>query len=202
MAYLAIHREGKLIGTHRLDGACLIGRAIECDLTLCDPRLSRAHCRIERLGDGRWVVRDLGSRNGTLVGSRTETSRHGVILHGGMAIHLGHLRLDFYDGAPEAFEPDLTPTRPADAADAILAARINLSCKDTLIASAPVGLRRPLPTPGITQVGAAVTPRSSDRRLGQFTIVRPAPAPRPVPRGDEDPFDFVDPPSGFCPPSS
>ena len=43
-----------------------IGRAKECNLRAGSEAISRRHCAITR-GDGKWMVRDLGSRNGTHV---------------------------------------------------------------------------------------------------------------------------------------
>jgi sigma-B regulation protein RsbU (phosphoserine phosphatase) len=43
-----------------------IGRSSKAGLSIPDPMLSREHARIEREGD-RWVLRDLGSHNGTYV---------------------------------------------------------------------------------------------------------------------------------------
>jgi predicted component of type VI protein secretion system len=44
----------------------IIGRAKECTLRAGSEAISRRHCAIVR-SDGRWTVRDLGSRNGTHV---------------------------------------------------------------------------------------------------------------------------------------
>jgi pSer/pThr/pTyr-binding forkhead associated (FHA) protein len=46
-----------------------IGRAADANLSVTDAQVSRMHARIE-LHDGRLSVRDLGSRNGTLVNAR------------------------------------------------------------------------------------------------------------------------------------
>ena len=46
--------------------ALVIGRSIACDLTLSDPTVSRWHAELVREGE-RWVVRDMGSTNGTRV---------------------------------------------------------------------------------------------------------------------------------------
>ena len=43
-----------------------IGRAKECNLRAGSEAISRRHCAITR-SDGKWMVRDLGSRNGTHV---------------------------------------------------------------------------------------------------------------------------------------
>ncbi len=56
----------------------LVGRSSECDLVLDDARVSARHVAIERVPDG-VRVRDLGSRNGTLLGGeRIESARVGV----------------------------------------------------------------------------------------------------------------------------
>ncbi len=52
--------------SHSLHGPTVIGRAAEADITAPDPRVSKAHCVVEPFDEG-WRVRDLGSRNGTMV---------------------------------------------------------------------------------------------------------------------------------------
>jgi len=43
-----------------------IGRALECDISILEPALSRKHAEIEPI-DGKLIIRDLGSANGTFV---------------------------------------------------------------------------------------------------------------------------------------
>jgi transcriptional regulator with PAS, ATPase and Fis domain len=45
----------------------VIGTSAECDLVVVDPRISRQHCELRLTAQG-IVLRDLGSKNGTLVG--------------------------------------------------------------------------------------------------------------------------------------
>jgi CheY-like chemotaxis protein len=47
----------------------VIGRGTDCDLQLFDPALSRRHCRLG-WQDGRLIVEDLQSRNGTFVNGK------------------------------------------------------------------------------------------------------------------------------------
>ena len=47
-----------------------VGRAVDNDLVLDDPSLSRKHARIRRAGPGRIEIEDLGSSNGTFVNGR------------------------------------------------------------------------------------------------------------------------------------
>ena len=63
--------EGGLTGTRiRLTGApVLIGRANDSTLVLEDDYASTRHARIS-LQNGRWIVEDLGSTNGTYLGER------------------------------------------------------------------------------------------------------------------------------------
>lgn len=63
----------------RLAPSTLVGRSSRCDLRLDDPRVSAEHAVIRWHG-GRWLIRDLGSRNGTLV--------QGQRLQGGVAVPL------------------------------------------------------------------------------------------------------------------
>ena len=51
------------------DRGAVIGRRSQCDVQLFDRNASRFHARVGRLPDGRYVVVDLGSTNGTWVGS-------------------------------------------------------------------------------------------------------------------------------------
>ena len=43
-----------------------VGRALECDISILEPSLSRKHAKIKPV-DGKLLIRDLGSSNGTYV---------------------------------------------------------------------------------------------------------------------------------------
>lgn len=47
-----------------------IGRSIENDLIIDDPKVTRVHCRIERIGEERYRIIDLQSENGTYVNGK------------------------------------------------------------------------------------------------------------------------------------
>lgn len=71
----------------------LIGRTPENDIVLDHQKVSRHHARIERQGD-EFVIRDLGSTNGTYLGQQSiqvHTLRHGDILF------IGNAQLTFKD---------------------------------------------------------------------------------------------------------
>ncbi|OFW56928.1 MAG: hypothetical protein A2Y75_07150 [Candidatus Solincola sediminis] len=68
-----------------------IGRADDNDLVLQDPRASRFHAEIERTEQG-YVLRDLGSTNGTLVGDRRVRER---LLEDGDKLTVGETEFRF-----------------------------------------------------------------------------------------------------------
>ena len=92
----------------------LIGRATECAIVLADPSVSRVHSAIVRMGK-KWLLRDLGSRNGCEVnGVRISSDR---ALHDGDEIRIGKSVLLFRSHqmgprlertAPAGTAPDLT----------------------------------------------------------------------------------------------
>lgn len=80
----------------------LIGRDAECDLTLHDSYASRQHCWVEQR-EGRWWVRDLGSKNGTWVGE--ERVAHERLLYDGDVILVGHTRIRLREaGVTETYD--------------------------------------------------------------------------------------------------
>ena len=54
-----------------------LGRALECDLAIVSPHVSRQHARLEPDGDGLWVE-DLGSSNGTVVNGKVLRTRQSL----------------------------------------------------------------------------------------------------------------------------
>jgi len=72
-----------------VDGKLTVGRAEECDVVLraeTFPSVSSTHLRIQRNDEGRLVVRDLGSKNGTLVNGERVDER---VLAVGDVVQLG-----------------------------------------------------------------------------------------------------------------
>jgi len=65
----------------------VVGRDPGCDLVLDDPKVSRQHAAFVLVGDGRVLLGDLGSSNGTFVdGKRLKSSRE---LRGGERVRFG-----------------------------------------------------------------------------------------------------------------
>ena len=92
----------------------VIGKLATSDLCLDKTNISRAHCQIVNL-NGNYIIRDLGSRNGTYIEGRRISSE--VPLHEGSRIDLGAIHLVFH--LAEAGDTDAEPepgTRAVQAA--------------------------------------------------------------------------------------
>jgi pSer/pThr/pTyr-binding forkhead associated (FHA) protein len=83
--------------TVRVPAPITIGRAPSATLVISDAQVSRAHARID-LSDGVLCVRDLDSRNGTLVNARPIDGPVG--LHPGDEIDIGTTRIVYGGVAP------------------------------------------------------------------------------------------------------
>jgi len=71
----------------------LIGRRPENVISLSDPKCSRRHCKLCRVTDQHWTLRDLNSTNGTFVNDLRVTSEH--LLADGDVIQVGDVELVF-----------------------------------------------------------------------------------------------------------
>lgn len=76
---------------YELKEACLLGRALDCQVHIQDLAVSRRHARITK-HNGRFMVEDLGSGNGTFVNAR-QVNRHN--LSSGDIIRVCSLKLLF-----------------------------------------------------------------------------------------------------------
>src|SRR3984893_1998060 len=76
----------------------IVGRALEADLVLNHPEVSRRHCRILRDGEA-WFAEDLGSQRGTSVGGTRISGR--TELKPGDRIRVGPVTLAFGAGIEE-----------------------------------------------------------------------------------------------------
>lgn len=107
MAYLIFaDRKGEL-ARHELAGPITIGRSPECTVVVRDVLLSRRHCSIEPMLD-RWVITDLGSKNGTFVEDKRIDRR---TLEDGDVVRIGRTSVCFRKGA---FVPAPPSNRPVD----------------------------------------------------------------------------------------
>ncbi|MCB9136654.1 MAG: winged helix-turn-helix domain-containing protein [Anaerolineales bacterium] len=80
---------------HWLKGeASTIGRAVDCDIVITSPRVSREHAEIRREGR-KLVLEDLNSANGTLLNEARVSEP--ATLRDGDVISIGGIRFTFYD---------------------------------------------------------------------------------------------------------
>lgn len=103
-AYLVIREGSKWTDVFRLlpGESVTIGRAPTNRVVVKDERCSRNHAEVFPSGGG-WVLRDLESRNGTMVNNQRITSDH--VLAPGDIIRVGSAYLAFVDDLSKAF-PD------------------------------------------------------------------------------------------------
>ena len=69
-------------------GRLLLGRSSACQLVFADDSVSRRHAEL-RMHEGRWILRDLGSSNGTWVNGRRVMEAE---VAPGDEVSLGHCR--------------------------------------------------------------------------------------------------------------
>ncbi len=86
----------------------ILGRALECDLSLPYFGISRHHARIFKTPEGVWFLEDLGSKNGTVLNGNFITSpqmvNHGDVIQLGsiyLSVMLGDDNSDFQKGDME-----------------------------------------------------------------------------------------------------
>lgn len=82
---------------------CVIGRGADCDIQIAERRLSRRHCQIERQA-GRFVVKDLGSQNGTYVNRTRITGAHP--LEDGDVLNFAEYAVQYVQDASRYADPD------------------------------------------------------------------------------------------------
>ncbi|MCL4191833.1 MAG: FHA domain-containing protein, partial [Thermoguttaceae bacterium] len=112
LAYLVIREGSKWTDVFRLipGQSVTIGRAPTNQIVISDERCSRSHAEVF-LSEGKWTLRDLESRNGTVVGD--------VLLAGdrtlepGDTIRIGRSQLVFVNNLSQAFSDGTLPSLKA-----------------------------------------------------------------------------------------
>jgi len=107
LAYLVIREGTKWTDVFRLvpGRTVTIGRAATNQIIIKDERCSRSHAEVF-LTDGRWTLRDLESRNGTMVGSKQIQGDYP--LSPGDVIRIAQCQLAFVHDLSEAFPEPAT----------------------------------------------------------------------------------------------
>jgi Nif-specific regulatory protein len=110
LAYLVIREGPKWSDVFRLvpGQALTIGRAPTNQIVLKDERCSRTHVEVFMSG-GQWMLRDLDSRNGTMVGD--QLVKDDWVLRPGDVIRIGRSQLIFVYRLAEAFSDPSTVIR-------------------------------------------------------------------------------------------
>lgn len=101
-------------------GRLRLGRAPESHVVLNDREVSKHHAEVEWTEEG-WVVRDLGSSNGTYVnGEAVEV----CLLQGGDVVELGTCRYRLVVGGDDGAEVTLSPAGAPDSTRVIVSAQV------------------------------------------------------------------------------
>lgn len=113
LAYLVIREGSKWTDVFRLipGQTVTIGRAPTNQIVLKDERCSRIHAELF-MSEGRWTLRDLDSRNGTVVGDKLIKSDW--VLRPGDVIRIGHSQLIFVQNLSDAFSDVTAQLRPRE----------------------------------------------------------------------------------------
>src|SRR6201985_3890278 len=115
-AYLVIREGSKWTDVFRLvEGESItVGRAPTNAIVVKDERRSRNHAEVFQ-SQGNWTLRDLDSRNGTLVDN--QRIQHDYQLQPGEIIRIGNSHLAFVNDLSQAFPDSHTVLRTAQAVD-------------------------------------------------------------------------------------
>ena len=102
LAYLVIREGSKWTDVFRLTPGrrVTIGRAATNQIVVKDDRASRNHAEVF-ITSGQWTVRDLESRNGTIVGELPIQGDHP--LTAGEIVRIGHYQMAFVHDLTQAF---------------------------------------------------------------------------------------------------
>ncbi len=128
-AYLVIREGSKWTDVFRLvEGESVtVGRAPTNAIVVKDERCSRNHAEVFQ-AQGNWTLRDLDSRNGTLVdGQRIQTDYH---LQAGEIIRIGNSHLAFVNDLSQAFPDSHSVLRTAQAVDSEVSGEMTVGPPD------------------------------------------------------------------------
>ncbi len=90
-----------------------IGRAVDNDITLDDPLVSRHHARLD-LKAGACLITDLGSANGTRIANREMAPREPEPVTDGDRIEIGGFHLTYRESAESPGAGALSAAAPLD----------------------------------------------------------------------------------------
>src|SRR5436190_1101384 len=161
-------------------GINLLGRGFANDFKIEDPSVSSSHCQII-VEQGRVIIRDLGSTNGTFV-NRAPVKE--ALVQSGQSIHLGGVEMIFQDGPPTAGEVGKTEfIRAPIVAKAVPVSPIpGIPAAPKPIVITPVVAAVPQGVPAISVVPRAVQPAAGSPVVAAVVSAPGAPpAAKPFP---------------------
>jgi predicted component of type VI protein secretion system len=124
-------------------GDYYLGRGPECNIRFNSDWVSRQHCLLRVQGDGA-VLRDLGSRNGTLVNGQLLSGDHR--LASGELIQIGQVVFEVSLAGPAAGMPTVQPgeiIRPPDQDSAIKEPPLNSTSHHPAVPGRDLGETQP-----------------------------------------------------------
>lgn len=95
----------------------VIGRAASANISLTDRKISGRHAQVELDGEGRWMLKDLGSTNGLRVNSQRVKEIH---LEPGLIFRAGNTMIEVIEARESDPSPSPLPPPPPPAKDKIL----------------------------------------------------------------------------------
>lgn len=108
-AYLQMVVGSEIDRRFPLQGVMYVGREVDNDIQVNDPRISRRHARLRTDGN-RVTVADLGSTNGTLVNDVPISGEY--VLHDGDLIRMGHSEWAFHSVYSSGSSPRVQARQP------------------------------------------------------------------------------------------
>lgn len=106
-----------------------IGRAPDCDIVILERQVSRYHVRIEHDGEG-YLLRDLGSKNGTIVNDESVREQPYRLRDGDEIVLATAMRIGFVAGDATAPLAGLLPAAPQSLAVDKEARRVSLGRRE------------------------------------------------------------------------
>lgn len=176
--------EGQTV-TNELGWVTVLGRSADADVTLPDPRASKRHVELRYAGD-RYLVKDLGSANGTLLNGNyvdLEPLRHGDVLLVGrteVTYACPEVIPEPTGEPPQDFEPPPRPVLPARDPTARTGGMpaVSLGATPAPVVAADPRAFAPAPSIAVQVVGASAAPAPTGVST---TAPTERPTARPIP---------------------
>lgn len=163
-AYLIIRQGHRWTDVFRLEPSrpLIVGRASSNEIPVADERSSRRHAEIF-YSDGKWIVRDLGSRNGTFVdGNRIESP---LPLYPGAQITVASCRMTFAHSldeiVPAVETEDGSPKTTSQTQDDINPAIVHRKSKASILDSQAIEMPNQVNSPQSTYAVSPSPPLSA-----------------------------------------